>query len=134
MDALARDIREDILPNYLSKLTEVVNNLNTRQATTQDPDECPISLEPIKPGNIVVELECGHTFHKHSIATNIFNSNNKCPLCRKKFFNKPKIDTSSIEYIGNSDNISTALTAILAMSDEGIPENPLSNEHFQSLF
>lgn len=133
MDALARDIREDILPDYLSKLTRIVNNLNTRNAIDTDPSECSISLEPIEVGSIVVELECGHIFHKHSIITNIFNLNNKCPLCRKRFFNIPRIDTSSINYIGN-DNVNNALTAILAMSDEEDIENPLSNAHFQSLF
>lgn len=137
MNALTRDIREDILPDYIKKLTTIANNLNTRYATAEDEGECSICLEPIKKDNIIVELECGHIFHKHCIITNIFNNNNKCPLCRKQFFEIPAIDTSTINYINNDNNGGAldAITALLSMTNsDNNNNNPSNNSYFNSLF
>lgn len=47
---------------------------------TDEPTECPICLEEVKPG-AESRTSCGHVFHLHC-AQSWFRTKNTCPVCR----------------------------------------------------
>lgn len=57
-----------------------VRNINSHENLLLD--ECPICLEKYKKKDKVVDLNCGHIFHKSCIKLWI-KKNNSCPHCRR---------------------------------------------------
>ena len=49
-------------------------------------DQCVICMDTIGLENNAI-LSCGHKFHATCFAENVLNSNNSCPLCRRKITN-----------------------------------------------
>jgi len=62
---------EDILDKCTRKIYDV--SLSTK--------ECPISLEPFKDGEEIIELPCNHIFNENSIKGWLKEKHN-CPVCR----------------------------------------------------
>ena len=72
----------------VTKIKELENLKKSSEIMNEEDNECPICMEPIVNG--IVVLKCAHKlcpecYAKHS------RVNNKCPMCRDEFSEKPKI-------------------------------------------
>jgi len=47
--------------------------------------ECPISLEKFNEEDYIIQLNCGHFFHKEPILYWLYMQKNKCPICRYEY-------------------------------------------------
>ena len=47
--------------------------------------ECPISLEKFNEEDYIIQLKCGHFFHKEPILYWLYMQKNKCPICRYEY-------------------------------------------------
>ena len=70
---------------YLNKLTNIIVEETLS-------DDCSICRSSIDKGNIVLDIECKHYFHKECLLEYLQNYNHICPLCRKE------IGTTHINY------------------------------------
>ena len=62
---------------YLNKLTNIIVEETLS-------DNCSICRSSIDKGNIVLDIECKHYFHKECLLEYLQNYNHICPLCRKE--------------------------------------------------
>ncbi|XP_073425286.1 E3 ubiquitin-protein ligase RNF12-like [Dendrobates tinctorius] len=70
----------------IRRRTLQINNLPTREATSQDESQsCAICLTEYEIGEQVTELRCDHRFHQNCISAWLHSSPH-CPLCRTHCF------------------------------------------------
>lgn len=73
--------------NPINNVNTINNILTSNTITPIDAnnidkyDKCPITLEPFKIGDSIVELQCNHTFSKPAL-TEWLKNNDTCPMCR----------------------------------------------------
>ena len=73
--------------NNTSDYSHIIDAHTVKDIAKSDMGYCPISLDPIKIGDKIRTLNCGHTFLLEPI--NLWLKNNlECPLCRHKFNEK----------------------------------------------
>jgi|688.fasta_scaffold157776_3 hypothetical protein len=70
-----------ILYKIIYNFIKVILSYRIKKHHDYKNDECCICLEPINSTNITTTY-CNHTFHNDCIK-NLYNYNNKCPLCRR---------------------------------------------------
>mmetsp|Transcript_44946 Transcript_44946/g.92963 ORF Transcript_44946/g.92963 Transcript_44946/m.92963 type:complete len:243 (+) Transcript_44946:63-791(+) len=82
-----REIYEDLLEQMASALKpretlscESVESLHCRSATGCE-DDCAICLGELKVGDEVIELPCGHVYHRECVGTWLTKCSKCCPLC-----------------------------------------------------
>lgn len=67
--------------------------VNWSEVSAQVPDVrinveglCPICLDPMEPGEVVKQLRCKHSYHRHCLVTFIAREAKRtirCPMCRQ---------------------------------------------------
>ena len=85
--------------------------------------ECPISLEPFKEGDSIIELPCNHIFNENNIK-NWLKEKPNCPVCRMDLI--PKED-NSIQQHRITHQIDTLIHFLAARmrNDEHIEEESI---------
>jgi len=84
----------------IKKVRELEDLLKTNNALNdQENNTCPICLEEITNG--IVVLKCAHKFCPHCYASHA-RVDNKCPLCRDEFADKPKKNIPMPDLVRNS--------------------------------
>ena len=85
--------------------------------------ECPISLEPFKEGDSIIELPCNHIFNENNIK-NWLKEKPNCPVCRMNLI--PKED-NSIQQYRITHQIDTLINFLAARmrNDEHIEEESI---------
>ena len=104
---------EDILDKCTRKIYDV--SLSTK--------ECPISLEPFKEGEEIIELPCNHIFNENSIKGWLKEKHN-CPVCRTEIISTQELlDQQRYNITHNIDALIDFMAARMREgSDEQIEE------------
>ena len=100
---------EDILDKCTRKIYDV--SLSTK--------ECPISLEPFKDGEEIIELPCNHIFNENSIKGWLKEKHN-CPVCRADIM--PTQEHLDWNRYNITHNIDTLINFMAARMREGSDE------------
>lgn len=92
------------------KLKEIIYD-NSKYET----NECVISMDEFNNGDKIIQLPCGHIFHKTSIKTWLSEESNKCPVCRYELDYKEIKNDENFIISNETNNIDTSRNTVSQM-------------------
>jgi len=72
------NINEDIVVT-----TDDISNINKIELDDTVQDKCSICMSKLEKGDIILDIECKHKFHKECLTEYLEKYNHICPICRQ---------------------------------------------------